>query len=316
MKRKVNRVGINTLTVSLPSKWAKLHNIKPGDELDVVEENNTLSIIKGQFAKKKKEIHIDMDNLDYFTLAKLLIACYEESYDSIKLTFSKKTIQDSVTGEEIDIFRAIDRLVGRLPTFQIFSQSNERIMLGDISEKLSKLDIIISRVFFLIEEYLLRLIEDIKTGDFADLNAREPRHDSIAKQIALANRILMDDASKSKSEIVNTILVLNYLDKATDFIRYGYKHTQRHNKKISKSGIKLMEDATEYIKLFRTCYNKCEYNNINKLDILRSKVKKANQKIASANPSELIIVSNLKCLVELLNGAVKAVIAIKLDKEN
>ena len=35
MKRKVNRVGQNTLTVSLPSKWARKYNIKAGDEIVV-----------------------------------------------------------------------------------------------------------------------------------------------------------------------------------------------------------------------------------------------------------------------------------------
>ncbi|MCK5630481.1 MAG: AbrB/MazE/SpoVT family DNA-binding domain-containing protein, partial [Nanoarchaeota archaeon] len=35
MKRKVNKVGQNTLTVSLPSKWVKKLNIKPGDELEL-----------------------------------------------------------------------------------------------------------------------------------------------------------------------------------------------------------------------------------------------------------------------------------------
>ena len=35
MKRKVNLVGQNTLTVSLPTKWARDNGIKKGDEINI-----------------------------------------------------------------------------------------------------------------------------------------------------------------------------------------------------------------------------------------------------------------------------------------
>jgi hypothetical protein len=37
IKRKVILHGPSTLTVSLPSKWVKNHNIKKGDELNIEE---------------------------------------------------------------------------------------------------------------------------------------------------------------------------------------------------------------------------------------------------------------------------------------
>ena len=42
MKRKVNRVGANTLTVSLPSKWAMKYGIKAGDEIEGNEEGKKI----------------------------------------------------------------------------------------------------------------------------------------------------------------------------------------------------------------------------------------------------------------------------------
>ncbi|MDP7323990.1 MAG: AbrB/MazE/SpoVT family DNA-binding domain-containing protein [Candidatus Woesearchaeota archaeon] len=54
MKRKVNLVGINTLTVSLPSKWVKEHNIRKGDELEMRSENDSL-IIGGSYKTQKKK---------------------------------------------------------------------------------------------------------------------------------------------------------------------------------------------------------------------------------------------------------------------
>ena len=51
MKRKVNRVGQNTLTVSLPSKWVKENDVKQGDELEIIEEHNKILLSKGTPAK-------------------------------------------------------------------------------------------------------------------------------------------------------------------------------------------------------------------------------------------------------------------------
>ena len=56
MKRKINRVGYSTLTVSLPSKWAKQYGLKPGDEVEISEDGRTLRIEAKKGAKKKKTV--------------------------------------------------------------------------------------------------------------------------------------------------------------------------------------------------------------------------------------------------------------------
>jgi len=44
MKRKVTLHGPATLSVSLPLKWARMFNVKKGDELEVVEQKDSLLI--------------------------------------------------------------------------------------------------------------------------------------------------------------------------------------------------------------------------------------------------------------------------------
>jgi len=44
MKRRVIKQGNNTLTITLPRKWASSANIKAGDELDIIEEGDNLKI--------------------------------------------------------------------------------------------------------------------------------------------------------------------------------------------------------------------------------------------------------------------------------
>ena len=60
MKRKLNRVGQNTLTVSLPSEWAKTHNLKPGDDIELMESGNTLTISKSKIPEKR-EVTIEIN---------------------------------------------------------------------------------------------------------------------------------------------------------------------------------------------------------------------------------------------------------------
>ena len=45
MKRKVNLVGQNTLTVSLPTKWAQEHGIKKGIEVELLEDKDRKSVV-------------------------------------------------------------------------------------------------------------------------------------------------------------------------------------------------------------------------------------------------------------------------------
>ena len=64
MKRKVNLVGPNTLTVSLPSSWVKKYNISKGDTLDVFEEGQNLVIGNSNESKKiEKNFRIAIKDL-------------------------------------------------------------------------------------------------------------------------------------------------------------------------------------------------------------------------------------------------------------
>ena len=47
MERKINRVGTNTLTVSLPQSWVKRYQLRAGDSIAVEEQGSVLKIIAG-----------------------------------------------------------------------------------------------------------------------------------------------------------------------------------------------------------------------------------------------------------------------------
>ena len=54
MIRKVIKQGHNTLTVTLPSKWVKSRDIKPGDDINIKEKDNGLLITSEKCLESNK----------------------------------------------------------------------------------------------------------------------------------------------------------------------------------------------------------------------------------------------------------------------
>jgi len=57
MERKINLVGKNTLTISIPSKWTKRNKVTKGQTLNLNDEGNKLTITKNTKRKQKNHTH-------------------------------------------------------------------------------------------------------------------------------------------------------------------------------------------------------------------------------------------------------------------
>ncbi len=86
MKRKINRVGTNTLTVSLPSKWVKENRLCAGDEIDLVENGKEL-LLNSQKPSVLGSITVDVSSQDTFG-GWMVYVPYRLGYDEIRVHFS------------------------------------------------------------------------------------------------------------------------------------------------------------------------------------------------------------------------------------
>jgi AbrB family looped-hinge helix DNA binding protein len=307
MKRKVVKQGNNTLTITLPKKWTEEFGVKPGDELDIEEKEKNI-IISTDYHLSRKKISFSIDSMERLAIAKFLMASYEQGYEEITLTFSKDTVNSWCHGNET-IYDVINNFVARLIGFEVISQTKKSVTIGNITEKVSNEENVVSRVFYLLKEYLYQLIVCMKNSSYEELSQRECRHDTITKMISLATRIICEDNKYSKMHSINNFAILSVLDKATDFIRYAYKTTAEYGRKASENTIKLAEDCYGFIELYRHFYHKFSFETINEMDELRGKIKK---KAALGKDKEMEIASTLNSLVEVLHGAIKPRIAIEL----
>ena len=314
MKRKVIKQGNGTLTMTLPKNWTEDVGLKGNSEIEIrVEENHI--VVSPAGSDMNKAIEIDVDNYERLSLAKFLIVCYEQGIDTMTLSFSKQKINSWVYGDE-SVTDVIHFFVNRLIGFEVLSQTRNSIKIGNLSEKHIKFQGILSRIFFLIEEYIQHATEAMENFDYSDLKNGEVRHDNITKLIALASRIVNDSKTLTKVESMNLFLILNILDKVTDFCRYVYKNTLAYNKKVSKSTLDLAKEVYKFVEMYRSFFNKYDYKAINALDRLRGAVKKSYQESVKKYPAEAAINSNFDAFVETMAGAIKPRISIELVNSN
>jgi phosphate uptake regulator len=113
MKRKVIKQGYNTLTVTLPTDWTKKFNIKPGDEVDIIEQGRGLQV-STEKGPNLSTITIDISRLSPAVIWRYLLAAYRAGYDEITITgidhngkkksaFSSKTSIDFMNNKKFSM---------------------------------------------------------------------------------------------------------------------------------------------------------------------------------------------------------------------
>ncbi len=180
MRRKVIRQGHNTLTITLPTSWAKNFNLKAGDELELVERDNGL-FLSTERKDDRKVALIDIEGLDIPTIWKYIMAVYREGYDEVQVKFNPNQIYDSpfkfYSAHAIDLKygkkplrktaqETIHNIVSRFVGFEVMENYKDHCVIKDIGNISSKdFDASLRRVFLLIQQMTQELQEAIKTND-------------------------------------------------------------------------------------------------------------------------------------------------------
>jgi len=186
VKRKINRVGTSTLTVSLPSKWAKTYNLKPGSEVDVIEDEARLLINTEGVVSHPKKVAIHLKKGQPF-LRRFLNVMYKDGYDEIEMT-SEDPIDQKLMKEAISIMLGFE-LVDAHPT---------HIVVRNIATpNESEFDNIFNRLFLLNLTMAKSLLEDFKTGKAAHMSEIEELEATTNKFFCFCQRVLIRKESKT-----------------------------------------------------------------------------------------------------------------------
>ncbi|MFZ3059579.1 MAG: PhoU domain-containing protein [Candidatus Methanoperedens sp.] len=174
--RKVYVSGGSTYVISLPKKWVRKTNLKPGDSLVVTEHGSSLLIETSVIEKESqvKEIKISQITSSE-ALERILIAFYLVGYDTIKIKLDRK---DHLAYRE-SIRKILDYLIG----VELVEDTNEAMTLEIMLDykRMSTMQIL-QRMFSIDRSMLLDLGKALKTTDIGlakDVIVREREIDRL-----------------------------------------------------------------------------------------------------------------------------------------
>ncbi|MBI4144131.1 phosphate uptake regulator PhoU [Candidatus Woesearchaeota archaeon] len=262
MKRKVTLHGPSTLSVSLPLEWAKKHNIKKGEELEVIEERDAIRILAENNDGQKKECTIKLPELEARPILFLLRTLYIAGYDKIILEYEQTTAWHSRKNLVMTMPSLIAYEIKRLRGFEIMSiTKNSCTIKSLIRESTEEFDDSMKRVFLLLKETTNDLPTIIIKGQPQLRQYAQDFHDHITVLLAYNLRTLNKIGYNNRRTTLCLHSFLYKLDDIIDLIKYMLVEMDG---KLPLKNKEILHITTEFASLFEKIsklYNKFSLEN-------------------------------------------------------
>ena len=303
MKRKVVKHGSATLTVSLPSKWAKKYGIRAGDELDIKEDMGKLLITTDKGYETIKECNLNLDACGPISQS-CIGALYKGGADSIRLTFTKQ-----------EGMQAVDNSLRDLLGFEIMHQSNNSCIIKEIStfgqEELSSM---LKRTFLLLISISNDSLDSLKQGN-KDLLKKIIERDVIVNKFAnYCRRIMNKKGVANIKELPMTYYIVEEVENLGDEYKYLCKHILENNIKIdNKEILKIFENLNKLFSNFFRLYFKFNIENARKLVEEKKRLtKQINKFFKTAQANDARILDCLHRMAVIVTNMVGPLLTMKM----
>lgn len=154
MKRKLVKQGMSALTLTIPSSWVKKNNLQPGQEIDLIETNDSL-IISTENKQTLKEISVDVSDLLPKLVDRFLARAYQKGYDKIDIKYEN-------SGQMLAIKNKVSELMG----FEILNITKDKIDIQIISSSLDlDFDTMLRRAFLILIDMATKCHDAWNSGD-------------------------------------------------------------------------------------------------------------------------------------------------------
>lgn len=261
-KRKVNLVGQNTLTVSLPTKWVKENNIEKGDEVELLIDEKEL-VISTKIKVREKSTKIKILKGNEWYINQKIRNLYTSGYDEIYVEFQD---QESL----LKIYEGVEKLMG----YEIIEQNNNSCLIKSIANGMEEnFDIILRKIFFLTSELFNKLIHNLENNNNKDLAIFMNLHYNIYKFCVFCRRILnkTNNHDSQKKFALQTIITRNGMISAN--LSYIYKYlSSKNNITIKLETIKYISNVKDHYDLFSKILFSKKIDELNKLNMNREQL--------------------------------------------
>jgi len=172
MRRKLASHGPSSMTVSLPPSWIKQNNLKKGEELEVIEEENNILIKPVTSAQDIKVTEVSFVDTDKETSEDIIMTLHKKGYDEIKILI-----------DNLDKIKEIHAFLNHMQLgFEIIKQEAKSITIRNISNpEIEQFDNLFRRVFRITIEYSNKI-------EIIMQNKEEMTHSCILHEVSI-NRI-------------------------------------------------------------------------------------------------------------------------------
>jgi phosphate uptake regulator len=96
MRRKLIKQGAGGCTLTLPVKWVRENNLKPGDEIDIVQEENKLEISSSTSKKQLKSTQLKLEPGSFTPYRSLIGGLYRGGFDKIEISYDDPAVLEAL----------------------------------------------------------------------------------------------------------------------------------------------------------------------------------------------------------------------------
>ncbi len=281
MKRSVIQLAGRTLLVSLPAKWAAVHNIKKGDELDVVEDGHKMVINSDKNSSIIETKELNADQIGHL-IRKYIFALYKKGTDEIRINYSDPSI--------VDLIRKtiLNETVG----YEIVSQTPKSCVIKLItSGSITEFDNLLRRIFLILLSMADETLESIKNKDFEHLSKTALLEEPNNRLTVVCRRSLNKWGTENFNKIGPIYYIVEELENLAD--EYNFLCWNLYNLRDSKekTGIRseviaIFEKVNSMLRAFYEVFYKFDLNKFKTLNETRKEVvKEAHDVLENKNPS-------------------------------
>lgn len=251
MKRRIVKQGGNSYTITLPKTWIDKNELNVGDEIEVEDINNTLSILSNKSVKikNKKEISLEINEENSFLLKIFLWGIYRLGYERVHIKF--KYNSEDLNNQLLDIVE--HQLIG----YEIIRECDNEFLIENLTEPIEEdSKVIFRRIFVIISQSLKNLKKFTEDGNFDTFSQIQKYSYKINQFDNLNRRIIIKSKSKNETSIF-VWQISNYLLLLQHSILHFHNILKKENLTIENEEIqKYIDEIIETFNKFETAYFK------------------------------------------------------------
>jgi phosphate uptake regulator len=300
MRRRVIKQGHNTLTITLPAKWAATSHIVAGDEVELDARDGNLVIRTGNQPAPRRVI-IDITD-SYEFLDRELGSLYKRGYDEIEIT--------SETPEHLS--KIPTTLKEDMIGFEITQQSKKSCIIRNVAEaQPAGFDEVLRRMLLLLGAMARGVAEALQDNDSASLPNLLYMEKTNNRYTSFLRRVLNRDGYDKHEQEKILYSFIEFSEKVADEYKYlclylqehanSMRNTPKHVTQLYMDLGMLCGQTTEL--LFR--YDKAEFK---KVYLLRKRLVRESQKLLENGTSRTSVLAHYALVITQIFADMAALI--------